>query len=175
MRTLWDVDPESLGRPQVNNAALRRLKRGHGAQAGGKGWSTLEEGATAVQAGMAPEASADLKVMDELGTDYAGAFENDEEEILEAPLVTMAGVDSTGEAAQVRSKEVLEAVLAQEAKQRRRTGPVGFFRNAASFNTVVTRAKSLVIVIGDPHLYCMDRCWRAVMQSSLDRNTFLEA
>lgn len=39
----------------------------------------------------------------------------------------------------------------------------------------MTRARSLVIAVGDPHLHVMDRCWRALMRSSVERGKALEA
>lgn len=44
---------------------------------------------------------------------------------------------------------------------------LGFLRNPKRFNVAVTRAKALMIIIGNPRILCFDKCWRALLQHCL--------
>ncbi|XP_053994760.1 putative helicase mov-10-B.1 [Hylaeus volcanicus] len=39
---------------------------------------------------------------------------------------------------------------------------IGFLSNAMRFNVAVTRAKNLLIVVGNPTVLCKDKCWKAL-------------
>ncbi|GAX84129.1 hypothetical protein CEUSTIGMA_g11552.t1 [Chlamydomonas eustigma] len=41
---------------------------------------------------------------------------------------------------------------------------LGFLSNPKRFNVSITRAKSLVIIIGNPKILCQDPCWRTLLK-----------
>ncbi|XP_015121049.1 putative helicase mov-10-B.1 [Diachasma alloeum] len=49
---------------------------------------------------------------------------------------------------------------------------IGFLSNPKRFNVAVTRAKALLIVIGNPLILQHDECWREFMQYCLDNNAW---
>ncbi|XP_065129006.1 RNA helicase Mov10l1 [Paramisgurnus dabryanus] len=65
----------------------------------------------------------------------------------------------------VRSNET----VANEELQRM----LGFLSNPKRFNVAITRAKALLIVIGNPHVLIKDPCFSALLQYSYDNGAFL--
>ena len=55
--------------------------------------------------------------------------------------------------------------------RRKRPPSIGLFRNTRLFNTSITRAKSMIIGVGDPALLYYDRCWRALIRSAHQNGT----
>lgn len=49
---------------------------------------------------------------------------------------------------------------------------LGFLKNPKRFNVAVTRAKSLLIVVGNPHVLCEDPYWRRLLQYCLQNNSY---
>ncbi|KAA0718491.1 RNA helicase [Triplophysa tibetana] len=49
---------------------------------------------------------------------------------------------------------------------------LGFLSNPKRFNVAITRAKALLIVIGNPHVLVMDPCFNALLQYSYDNRAF---
>ena len=41
---------------------------------------------------------------------------------------------------------------------------LGFLSNPKRFNVAITRAQALLIVVGNPHLLCMDFCWKTLVR-----------
>ncbi|KAF4116984.1 hypothetical protein G5714_001537 [Onychostoma macrolepis] len=50
---------------------------------------------------------------------------------------------------------------------------LGFLSNPKRFNVAITRAKALLIVIGNPHVLIKDPCFSALLQYSYDNRAFL--
>jgi len=48
---------------------------------------------------------------------------------------------------------------------------LGLFRNPRTFNTCVTRARAMVIGVGDPALLVYDRCWRHFIRCAVSTDT----
>ncbi|XP_077098375.1 RNA helicase Mov10l1 isoform X2 [Siphateles boraxobius] len=66
---------------------------------------------------------------------------------------------------QVRSNESL---LNEELQN-----VLGFLSNPKRFNVAITRAKALLIVIGNPHILIKDPCFSALLQYSYDNRAFV--
>ena len=49
---------------------------------------------------------------------------------------------------------------------------LGFLRSEKRFNVAVTRAMSLLIVIGDPHLLGADTTWRTFIEHCIKKNAY---
>lgn len=49
---------------------------------------------------------------------------------------------------------------------------LGFLRNPKRFNVAVTRARSLLIVVGNPNVLQHDPCWRALLQHCKDNDSY---
>ncbi|KAF4522570.1 hypothetical protein B566_EDAN012861 [Ephemera danica] len=49
---------------------------------------------------------------------------------------------------------------------------LGFLANPNRMNTAVTRARALLVVIGDPHLLAMDPSWRSLIIDCIRRNAY---
>jgi len=49
---------------------------------------------------------------------------------------------------------------------------LGFLANPKRFNVAITRAKSLLIIVGNPHILGQDEDWRALLNFSLDRGCY---
>lgn len=49
-----------------------------------------------------------------------------------------------------------------------------FFFFFQRFNVVITRAKCLLIVIGDPHTLCLDTHWRALIEYCVQNNALIQ-
>ena len=41
---------------------------------------------------------------------------------------------------------------------------LGFLSNPKRFNVTISRAQALLIVIGNPHVLCMDYCWKTLVR-----------
>ncbi|XP_067308274.1 RNA helicase Mov10l1 isoform X2 [Pseudorasbora parva] len=50
---------------------------------------------------------------------------------------------------------------------------LGFLSNPKRFNVAITRAKALLIVIGNPHILIKDPCFSALLQYSYDNRAFV--
>ncbi|KAK7162511.1 hypothetical protein R3I93_006737 [Phoxinus phoxinus] len=50
---------------------------------------------------------------------------------------------------------------------------LGFLSNPKRFNVAITRAKALLIVIGNPHILIRDPCFSALLQYSFDNRAFV--
>jgi len=48
---------------------------------------------------------------------------------------------------------------------------LGFLSESKRFNVAITRAKALLVVIGNANILWMDECWRKLIQLCLSRNT----
>jgi helicase MOV-10 len=48
---------------------------------------------------------------------------------------------------------------------------LGFVSNPKRFNVAVTRAKALLIVVGNPHILKLDPCWRRLLEWCKDNNS----
>lgn len=49
---------------------------------------------------------------------------------------------------------------------------IGFLRNRKRFNVAVTRAKSLLIIVGNPHTLNKDTCWRSLLQFCIRKRAY---
>ena len=47
---------------------------------------------------------------------------------------------------------------------------LGFLNNPKRFNVAITRAKALMVVIGNPHLLSMDKWWKEFLKYSLNNS-----
>uniref|UniRef100_A0A8C1UBL5 RNA helicase n=1 Tax=Cyprinus carpio TaxID=7962 RepID=A0A8C1UBL5_CYPCA len=61
-----------------------------------------------------------------------------------------------------------ESLLSEELQSM-----LGFLSNPKRFNVAITRAKALLIVIGNPHVLIKDPCFGALLQYSYDNRAFL--
>ena len=50
--------------------------------------------------------------------------------------------------------------------------PAGLFYDPRALNVSMTRAQSLLVVVGDPHCFAMDPNLKQVLQAALDHRTF---
>ena len=50
---------------------------------------------------------------------------------------------------------------------------LGFLINPQRFNVSVTRARSLLIVIGDPHLLTRDKCWGDYLEFAISKQAYV--
>eukprot|EP01018_Ginkgo_biloba_P007019 Gb_02746 [translate_table: standard] len=50
---------------------------------------------------------------------------------------------------------------------------LGFLRNPKRFNVAITRAKSLLVVVGNPHILCKDKCWNELLQHCVCHKSYL--
>ena len=49
---------------------------------------------------------------------------------------------------------------------------LGFLNNPKRFNVAITRAKALMVVIGNPHLLSMDKWWKEFLKYSLNNRKY---
>ena len=49
---------------------------------------------------------------------------------------------------------------------------LGFVSNPKRFNVAVTRAKALLIVVGNPHVLCADQHWATLLQYAIQRGAY---
>ncbi|KAK3042186.1 hypothetical protein RJ639_001306 [Escallonia herrerae] len=49
---------------------------------------------------------------------------------------------------------------------------LGFLSNYRRFNVAITRAKSLLIVVGNPHIICQDLYWNKLLWRCVDNNSY---
>eukprot|EP01138_Halocafeteria_seosinensis_P003407 gb/GECG01003483.1/.p1 GENE.gb/GECG01003483.1/~~gb/GECG01003483.1/.p1 ORF type:complete len:2058 (+),score=221.57 gb/GECG01003483.1/:1-6174(+) len=57
--------------------------------------------------------------------------------------------------------------------RRKKPPSIGLFRNTRLFNTSITRAKSMVVGVGDPALLYYDRCWRSMIRAAHNSGTMV--
>lgn len=57
----------------------------------------------------------------------------------------------------------------------RSNGQLGFVAEPRRLNVVITRAKCLIVIIGDPHTLKLDKNWSRVMQYCMENNSFLQS
>ena len=50
---------------------------------------------------------------------------------------------------------------------------LGFLNNPKRFNVAITRAKALMVVIGNPHLLSMDKWWKEFLKYSLNNRKYI--
>lgn len=50
---------------------------------------------------------------------------------------------------------------------------MGFISNPNRINVAITRARALLIVVGDPHLLMTDRNWRVLLKDCVKRNAYI--
>ncbi|XP_050220618.1 probable RNA helicase SDE3 [Mercurialis annua] len=53
-----------------------------------------------------------------------------------------------------------------------RTYSLGFLSNPKRFNVAITRAKSLLIIVGNPHIVCKDPYWEEILWYCVDNNSY---
>lgn len=53
------------------------------------------------------------------------------------------------------------------------THSLGFVSSPKRLNVAVSRAKSLLIIIGNPHLLCYDIYWRDVVKYCIDKGCYI--
>ncbi|KDP23615.1 hypothetical protein JCGZ_23448 [Jatropha curcas] len=53
-----------------------------------------------------------------------------------------------------------------------RTYSLGFLSNPKRFNVAITRARSLLIIVGNPHIISKDPCWEKLLWYCVDNNTY---
>ncbi|XP_012692807.2 RNA helicase Mov10l1 [Clupea harengus] len=61
-----------------------------------------------------------------------------------------------------------EAVLEEDLQS-----VLGFLSNPKRFNVAITRAKALLIVVGNPHILIKDPCFNALLQYAYDNGAFI--
>ncbi|XP_026271678.1 putative helicase mov-10-B.1 isoform X1 [Frankliniella occidentalis] len=49
---------------------------------------------------------------------------------------------------------------------------LGFLKNPKRFNVAVTRARSLLVIVGNPNVLQHDKCWRALLQHCVDNDAY---
>ena len=49
---------------------------------------------------------------------------------------------------------------------------LGFLNNPKRFNVAITRAKALMVVIGNPYLLCMDKYWRDLLKYIIENRKY---
>ncbi|CAO2838452.1 unnamed protein product [Amaranthus hypochondriacus] len=49
---------------------------------------------------------------------------------------------------------------------------LGFLSNPKRFNVAITRARSLLVIIGNPHIICKDRFWARLLWRCVDNNSY---
>lgn len=50
---------------------------------------------------------------------------------------------------------------------------LGFISHPRRLNVSITRAKALLIIIGNPNVLMIDRCWRSVINYCIDKGSFI--
>lgn len=54
-----------------------------------------------------------------------------------------------------------------------RLPPAGLFFDDKSLNVALTRAQSLLVLVGDPHLWSRETSWRRILQCCVDRDAYV--
>lgn len=49
---------------------------------------------------------------------------------------------------------------------------LGFIQSEKRFNVALTRAQSLLIVLGDPHLLCQDETWQSFIRFCVEKKAY---
>lgn len=57
----------------------------------------------------------------------------------------------------------------------RSDGQLGFVADPRRLNVVITRAKCLVVIIGDPHTLKLDENWLRMMEYCMANDSFLQS
>ncbi|KAK3919161.1 Putative helicase mov-10-B.1 [Frankliniella fusca] len=52
---------------------------------------------------------------------------------------------------------------------------LGFLKNPKRFNVAVTRARSLLVIVGNPNVLQHDQCWRELLQHCMNNNAYTGA
>lgn len=50
---------------------------------------------------------------------------------------------------------------------------LGFIQSAKRINVAISRARYLLYIFGNPHLLCLDPCWRAFIKYCIDNDAYL--
>jgi helicase MOV-10 len=50
---------------------------------------------------------------------------------------------------------------------------LGFLTNPKRFNVAITRAKALLIIVGNPHVLSQDRCWNELLRYCRENNSYI--
>lgn len=50
---------------------------------------------------------------------------------------------------------------------------LGFVNNKERLNVAISRARALLLIIGDPEVLCVDPYWRNVVKYCVDRNAYV--
>lgn len=53
-----------------------------------------------------------------------------------------------------------------------KTYSLGFISNPKRFNVAITRAKSLLVIVGNPHIICKDTNWNQLLWYCVDNNSY---
>jgi len=70
---------------------------------------------------------------------------------------------------QERMVMILSTVRVQAVEEH---DSMGFISSPNRINVALTRAKALLIVVGDPHMLAMDRNWKTVLVDCIKRNAY---
>lgn len=74
------------------------------------------------------------------------------------------------------SPDCLAELEAEEAAEggrpKGRLGGIGFLANPKRFNTAITRAKALLIVVGNPYVLQKDHYWRSILEFALEKGAY---
>jgi helicase MOV-10 len=69
---------------------------------------------------------------------------------------------------QERDAIILSTVRSYTVAKEGHGGGLGFLTNPKRFNVAITRAKSMLVVVGDPYLLQRDKRWRALIKHAVD-------
>ncbi|PQQ11118.1 putative RNA helicase SDE3 [Prunus yedoensis var. nudiflora] len=95
------------------------------------------------------------------------AFEN-----LEMPNIKVGSVEQfQGQERQVIIKSTVRSTIKHDEFDRRYC--LGFLSNPKRFNVAITRAKALLIVIGNPHIISKDPNWNRLLWRCADNSSYL--